>query len=144
MALAIGILVSKFWEKHGWVKIAALIMGVWFLTSTVRIYPYHLEYFNELVGGPSNGYKYLLDSNLNWNQDNFLVQDYVENLPPGTTFYVNPENEIEKGLVIIKVDLLMGRFENDRAKTAWLREGFLSGEIKPIDRIAYTHMVFEF
>jgi hypothetical protein len=144
MALAIGILVSKYWLKYGWAKIVVIIMGVWFLFSVVRIFPYHLEYFNELVGGPSNGYKYLLDSNLTWGQDKFLVQDYVDNLPADTTVYVNPQHEVKKGVVVINVNLLMGRFAEERPKTAWLRDRVLSGEIKPINRIAYTYMVFEF
>ncbi len=31
--------------------------------------PHYLAYFNELVGGPENGYKFLVDSNLDWGQD---------------------------------------------------------------------------
>lgn len=29
----------------------------------------HLAYFNELAGGPRNGHRYLIDSNLDWGQD---------------------------------------------------------------------------
>jgi hypothetical protein len=36
--------------------------------STLLIYPHYLAYFNELVG-PRNGYKVLVDSNLDWGQD---------------------------------------------------------------------------
>ncbi len=31
--------------------------------------PHYLAYFNELAGGPGNGYKELVDSNLDWGQD---------------------------------------------------------------------------
>ncbi len=31
--------------------------------------PDYLAYFNELAGGSRNGYKYLVDSNLDWGQD---------------------------------------------------------------------------
>jgi hypothetical protein len=31
--------------------------------------PHYLAYFNELAGGPRNGYKCLVDSNLDWGQD---------------------------------------------------------------------------
>lgn len=34
-----------------------------------QIRPHYLAYFNELVGGPSNGYKHLVDSSLDWGQD---------------------------------------------------------------------------
>jgi hypothetical protein len=33
------------------------------------IHPYYLAFFNQFVGGPKNGYKYLADSNLDWGQD---------------------------------------------------------------------------
>jgi hypothetical protein len=33
------------------------------------VYPHYLAYFNELGGGPRNGYKNLVDSNLDWGQD---------------------------------------------------------------------------
>ena len=33
------------------------------------VYPHYLAFFNQLIGGPRNGYKYLADSNLDWGQD---------------------------------------------------------------------------
>ncbi|HQH71863.1 MAG TPA: hypothetical protein PK360_07270, partial [bacterium] len=33
------------------------------------IYPDYLAYFNEAAGGPSQGHRYLDDSNLDWGQD---------------------------------------------------------------------------
>ncbi|MFZ1947624.1 MAG: glycosyltransferase family 39 protein [bacterium] len=47
--------------------VAALL--VWYCAGTLRIFPHYLAYFNELVGGPRNGYKCLLDSNVDWGQD---------------------------------------------------------------------------
>lgn len=42
---------------------------VWYAYSAALIYPNQLAYFNELIGGPKNGYKYLADSNIDWGQD---------------------------------------------------------------------------
>lgn len=36
--------------------------------SCLRVAPHQLAYFNELVGGPGQGYRYLSDSNLDWGQ----------------------------------------------------------------------------
>jgi hypothetical protein len=33
-----------------------------------QIHPHYLAYFNEIAGGPRNGYKMLVDSNLDWGQ----------------------------------------------------------------------------
>jgi hypothetical protein len=35
----------------------------------LRVWPYHLAYFNEIAGGPDNGWRWLVDSNLDWGQD---------------------------------------------------------------------------
>ncbi len=53
-------------------KIMAILCGglaLWYLGASVYIHPHYLVYFNELVGGPDNGYKYLVDSDLDWGQD---------------------------------------------------------------------------
>ena len=41
---------------------------IWYVISTIRIFPHYLAYFNELAGGPANGYRSLVDSNLDWGQ----------------------------------------------------------------------------
>src|SRR5437867_2034681 len=55
----------------------------WNVIEAARIAPYHLAYFNELVGGPANGHLHLLDSNLDWGQSSKALRRYVEaeNLP---------------------------------------------------------------
>ena len=45
--------------------------------SALRIAPHQLAYFNELVGGPEQAYRYLSDSNLDWGQDLKGVQEYM-------------------------------------------------------------------
>jgi hypothetical protein len=37
--------------------------------ASLTIWPDYLAYFNEFVGGATNGYHYLVDSNLDWGQD---------------------------------------------------------------------------
>lgn len=37
--------------------------------SVTRVAPHYLAYFNEAVGGPAEGYRYLSDSNIDWGQD---------------------------------------------------------------------------
>jgi len=141
--LGLGILAQKTIKSQSKILAPVILLVVWYIYSSISIYPHYLEYFNEIAGGPENGYKYLLDSNLSWAQDDLYVEDYINNLPKTTPVYKNPESEIEKGIVVIDVDRLMGRDTNKREDTAWLREPFLNEEIEPIDRIAHTYMVFE-
>jgi hypothetical protein len=141
--LGIALLVKKTWERHLISKATVIILGIWYIFSAISVYPHYLEYFNEMAGGPKNGYRYLLDSNLSWGQNAFLVQDYIRDLPEGTTIHVNPHEPHYDGLVLYDVDLLMGRDQGKRNDTAWMREPFLAGDIEPIDRIANTHLVFD-
>jgi hypothetical protein len=53
------------------------IAFVWTLASGLQYYPHNLSYFNELVGGPENGAKHLLGSNLDWGQDLLLLDDWI-------------------------------------------------------------------
>ena len=46
--------------------------------SSLRIVPHQLAYFNEFVGGPEQGYRYLSDSNLDWGQDLKGLKAYME------------------------------------------------------------------
>ena len=55
-----------------------LILSVWYLLGTLSIHPHYLAYFNELIGGPKNGYKYLVDSNLDWGQDLKGLKHYMD------------------------------------------------------------------
>jgi hypothetical protein len=50
----------------------ALVLGallVWHAASALRIHPHYLAYFNELAGGPANGYRLVVDASLDWGQD---------------------------------------------------------------------------
>ena len=46
--------------------------------SSLRVAPHQLAYFNEVGGGPDRGYRYLLDSNLDWGQDLKGVKTFVD------------------------------------------------------------------
>jgi hypothetical protein len=46
--------------------------------SSLRVSPHQLAYFNEFVGGPSQGYRYLSDSNVDWGQDLKGLKTYME------------------------------------------------------------------
>ncbi|MEO6569292.1 MAG: glycosyltransferase family 39 protein [Opitutaceae bacterium] len=51
--------------------IASVLTGlvVWHAAESTRIRPHYLAYFNQLVGGPQNGWRHLVDSSLDWGQD---------------------------------------------------------------------------
>ncbi len=65
--------------RRAWV--APVLCGLPLMLSTVSslgIAPHDLAYFNELAGGPGNGYRYLSDSNIDWGQDLQGLKAYME------------------------------------------------------------------
>ncbi len=57
----------------GWIPslkgMAIIFLCIWCALGTVIITPHTLSYFNEFIGGPKNGYKFVRDSDLDWGQD---------------------------------------------------------------------------
>lgn len=59
-------------------RIALLLLGAWYVGGTALNHPHHLAYFNELGGGPSHGYRWLSDSNVDWGQDLKRLKRYMD------------------------------------------------------------------
>jgi len=49
--------------------VLAAALLAWFVAESWWIRPSYLAYFNELIGGPAQGYRHLVDSSLDWGQD---------------------------------------------------------------------------
>lgn len=49
----------------------ACILGAlgWHAGESIAVRPHYLAYFNQIVGGPQNGWRHLVDSSLDWGQD---------------------------------------------------------------------------
>lgn len=57
----------------------ALLVGgqIVLVGVAIWIYPGYLSYFNPAVGGPSNGYRLLTDSNVDWGQDLLRLKTWM-------------------------------------------------------------------
>ena len=55
--------------RYAPLRVGVGLLCLWQAGATARSFPHYLAYFNELVGGPKNGWKYLVDSNLDWGQE---------------------------------------------------------------------------
>ena len=58
-------------ERPGWIVAAGVVTAalvVWHAGESIAVSPNYLAYFNELAGGPGQGYKHLADSSLDWGQ----------------------------------------------------------------------------
>jgi dolichyl-phosphate-mannose-protein mannosyltransferase len=64
------------WSKPARPLVIAL--ASWHAFDTLRVAPHYIGYFNELVGGPEQGYRYLVDSDLDWGQDLERLKAYTD------------------------------------------------------------------
>lgn len=58
--------------------LAVSALLTWLIVGTIIVSPHYLAYFNEFAGGPSNGFRVLVDSNLDWGQDLIGLRDYMD------------------------------------------------------------------
>lgn len=56
-----------------------------FTWESAKIRPHYLSYFNQLAGGPENGYRHLVDSSLDWGQDLPALTRFVAELRASET-----------------------------------------------------------
>lgn len=61
----------KNFESHKLLlaKYILALLIIWVIAEPIINYPYYLSYFNQIAGGPKNGYHYVTDSNSDWGQD---------------------------------------------------------------------------
>ena len=129
------------------------ILCLWYLLSSLFIYPHYLAYFNEFAGGPDNGHNYLLDSNIDWGQDlkglkSWLDENGIDDKI--TLGYFGHENtdwrigEFDRfkcaatpGIVAISVNLLHDFQNINDGCTDWL------DEYEPITKIGYSIFVYD-
>jgi hypothetical protein len=128
-----------------------LLLGLWYAAGSLWIAPHYLAYFNELCGGPRNGYRLLNESNFDWGQElrglsSYLHQHGIKRIQLGYFGTADPAHygiaygplprDREKalragGLVAVSATLLNNDYYS------WLRQ------MEPVDRIGYTIFIYD-
>jgi len=142
-----------------WAEGLVVALAVWSAVGTVRLHPHYLAYFNELIGGPGNGYKYLVDSNLDWGQDlknlkRFMDDRGLSEIRLSYFGSANPDyygikalpvpmeepvdlEAAPPGLYAISATHLQTGYLGDEDAFSWLRP------YQPVGNIGYSILLFE-
>lgn len=72
--------------RIGVATVAAL--AAWSAASMLVNCPHSIAYFNELAGGPENGHRHLLSSNIAWGQDVFHLKKWQDAHPAAKPLFV--------------------------------------------------------
>jgi len=134
------------------------------MLSSLWIHPYYLAYFNALVGGPDQGYRYVVDSNLDWGQDLKRLKGYldergiervklsyfgtakpegygIEYDPLPMLFSSSPSDfspfNPEPGMYAISASNLQGALLEEPDIFDWFRHR------QPVDKIGYSIFIYE-
>jgi hypothetical protein len=73
-------------RRFSLVGLGAILIGQAFTAAS--IHPHHLAYFNPLAGGPSKGYRHLVDSSLDWGQDLPGLSKWIESRAETAPLYL--------------------------------------------------------
>lgn len=63
-------------------------LSIWYVFSSISVHPNQLAYFNEIVGGSDNGYKFMDDSNIEWGQDLKRLKKFIDENPKTRVVYI--------------------------------------------------------
>jgi hypothetical protein len=71
------------WVRRGaaWHWVTVGLLGLWYTAGTLYVFPNEITFFNELVGGPREGYRYLVDYTQDWGQSFKQLRSWLETNP---------------------------------------------------------------
>ncbi|GIW95715.1 MAG: hypothetical protein KatS3mg110_3756 [Pirellulaceae bacterium] len=114
------------------------------LVSSLAIYPHSMSYFNEAIGGPNQGHKYLLGSNIDRNQDRYYLERWQRSHPLRPEFVNIPtpgkppkilrgsDGFLYAGWYAVSIDNLM----DPKSQYYGLKD------LPPVARVAYSTWIF--
>jgi len=121
-------------DLRGYRRWLVPLLLLWQAVSTLSYHPHFIPYFNELIGRRVNAYRYLADSNLDWEDHGYYIERF-QHRHPEMSITIEPGDEPVPGWILVGANGLVGVFEPERYR--WLREGFL-----PVREVAYSHLLY--
>ena len=122
---------------------------LYLLLSNLSYYPHYLSYFNELLTDRKMGYAILADSNLDWGQNKYYLEEYLRGHPEVLYIDCRWDGKVETAgnqltdrtdpiRIVVGVNRVVGILYPDPPFFKWLRENK-----QPLDHVAYSYLVFE-
>jgi hypothetical protein len=152
----LGYVATWHFKRQKWFGAIVTLILLFYIISSSLVYPHYLAYFNELAGGPGNGPKYLVDSNIDWGQDlknlkNYMVDHDIDHVclsyfGQGNLDYYNidywylPDNANFRGTAAVNcvVAISVTSLYSEGHEYSWLLN------YAPTKKIGYSIYVYDF
>jgi len=104
------------WRR--WLAVAVLLLAS---VESFAVRPHYLAFFNASVGGPSQGWRHLVDSSLDWGQDLPALVDWTrENRRDGEVLYYNVFGQRRASAFGLQgIEISPGYAERERPWVEW-------------------------
>jgi hypothetical protein len=109
------------------------LLALWYVASSLSYLPHPMCYFNELIGRRIDAWRYLADSNLDWEDRGAEIARYRARHPE-LELILEPEQP-QAGYLLVGANRLLGLIGDDSYR--WLRRGH-----EPIDHVGYSYLLF--
>jgi hypothetical protein len=111
----------------------AVLCGLvmWMAVSVATYYPQMIPYMNEFAGDRRFTYRLLSDSNLDWGQDQAVVDEF---LAKNRDVKLDPPKPTA-GRVLVRANRLTGVYQWDSAE-------YLARHYRPVAQVGYAHFLF--
>ena len=118
--------------RSSWRRVLLSGCLLWTVVSVGTYFPHMIPYFNEILTDRKMAYRLLADSNLDWGQDSWEVQTFLQN---NGDVALDPPQPVA-GRILVSANLLAG--VQPKRADYWLRR---TSE-KPIAQVGYAHVLF--
>jgi hypothetical protein len=108
LLIFIGLLGSPYIRYKGFHKAAGWIAVALLAAESLLCWPHYLAFFNAAAGGPSQGYRRLVDSSLDWGQDLPALSRWLAEHQDGAPVYLSYFGNAEPSCHGIQAEKLVG------------------------------------
>jgi hypothetical protein len=140
LALLVGYAANQLVKQHRPALLVVVAACAAVLIGTTTAFPNYLSYYNELVGGGTQGWRYIQDSNFDWGQ-NELVATQFESRHNAEKILYHRSYLNANQYYIVRLKQLYGEIDARHDVSRHLQTLFQRGELQPHEIISNTHWV---
>jgi hypothetical protein len=73
--------------KNSYQKIILIILCLWYVVGTMKMFPHFISYANEFAGGGNTKIFRFMDSNMDWGQSLITLKHYIDRVGPSSVSF---------------------------------------------------------